>query len=314
MSTISFEEAKKILDVGVSDGLEQSEIIPEVDLLWQTAIVNIQKGAPVGPGIDEIVLLNRFFEFDAGTHQPIFKTISINYKHCLDRLKTVIDEDYLSAFTTQLLNCSTHTAVFNLTRPDGTMISTSWAIENGIVSTVIMIGDWDLWRDAPTDIIIAFIAHIAIAKRAGATPGPISFVCNRMTLHTADIPVVSRATVAFRELVRFHADIDYRLRAFADATLEVREQQPDESVESYVARCNHEEELRQQGKKALEEIEQETPLQKEMFDVYAGRYVINVEGSIPADDLRILNGIKLPEIATVTGAPESFKCGTKLRS
>ena len=49
MSIISFEEAKKILDVGISDGLEQSEIIPEVDLLWQTAIVNIQKGAPVGP-------------------------------------------------------------------------------------------------------------------------------------------------------------------------------------------------------------------------------------------------------------------------
>lgn len=311
MSIISFEEAKKILDVGISDGLEQSEIIPEVDLLWQTAIVNIQKGAPVGPGIDAIVLLNRFFEFDAGAHHPIFKTISIDYNHCLDRLKAVIDEEYLSAFVTQLMDCSTHSAVFNLTRPDDTMISTSWAIENGIVSTVIMVGDWDLWRDAPTDIIIAFIAHIAIAKKADATPGPISFVCNRMILHTADVPVVSKATAAFRKLVQFHADIDYRLRALADATLEVREQQPDESTESYVDRVKHEEELRKRGKKALEEIEQENPLEKEMLDVYAGRYVISAKASIPVDDLRILNVIELPKIATVAGAPHSFKCREK---
>lgn len=260
MSSIGFQKIMENINATIPENLANAERIPDLDLMWQTALVTLQKERQPSDDGEKLVGLNRFFEFDAGTHQPIFKTVKVNYEKirfdllnylapCRPAYKAIRELIDNLKWTTK-----PREGQFNLLRGDGTLC-TSWAVEGGHLSTIVLTQNWDLWRNTVHDVVEISMLHYVIAALVGVKPGPISFVCNRITIHADDKPDISNSTQRFREFVQVHADVDMISNTVQIVNSDPAEMQPGETEPAYRARLIKHEMAKEEAEKTLKSAE-----------------------------------------------------------
>lgn len=308
MSIVSFDDILKRMETKRPDGLEAAQNISEIELMWQTALVNLQKENSISDDGRMLVGLNRFFEFDAGRFQPIFKAVRMDYKACLyDLWQKIGTGDHPNEGMQSLLHglrkpAGLREGNLNIFKPKGSLC-TSWAIDRGHLSTVVLIRNWDLWRDAVRDAVEIFILHLAIARVVNTLPGPISFVCNRITLHSTDICVAREASRCFREMVQFHADVCAIRDAQERLQMKFEPQMPDESEEDLLKREAEFNYIREHAEKTLDDFRKNSKFRDDIVEAYFDLQLYAIDSSVVELCLDTLLGINIPTPVTLHPCP-----------
>lgn len=307
MSNIGFQKIMEKINAEVPKDLVNAEYIPDLDLMWQTALVNLQKENQCSDNGEKLVGLNRFFEFDAGSHHPIFKTVKVNYEKIRSDLLNYVGScrPAHKAIQELIINLKYTTkpkeGQFNFLREDRTLC-TSWAVEGGHLSTIVLVQNWDLWRNTIYDVVAITMLHYVIAALVEVEPGPISFVCNRITIHIDDLPVISNSTRRFREFVQVHADVDMISQAVDIVNSDPGEMRPDESESAYRARLTKHDLAKEEAEKALKSAEASETFctMTDALDAYFNLQLYRVDDITPEmDHLAAIRHLGIPKsIAT----------------
>lgn len=314
MGNVGFQKIMEKINSTVPEDLMSAEHIPDLDLMWQTALVNLQKEHQLSDDGEKFVGLNRFFEFDAGRHQPIFKTVKVNYEKirfdllnyatpCRPAYKAIRELIGNLKYTTK-----PREGQFNLLRGDATLC-TSWAVEGGHLSTIALAQNWDLWRNTVHDVVAITMLHYVIAALVEVEPGPISFVCNRITIHADDISSVSNSTQRFREFVQVHADVDMISQAVRTVNSDPGEIQPDETEPAYHDRLAKHEMAKEEAEKALKSAEASETFctMTDVLDAYLDLQLYKMNSITPEmDHLEALQQLGLPNSVATKDAVQIY--------
>ncbi len=301
MATISFEDARRFKEeIGRRAINTSSARISDIELMLQTNwLTTLNRNASEADivekdelGNDCIVAINRFLEYDAGNNIPVFKSFKINYNECWRTFREIYDRDFLGVADDpevylNLLKNGTKEIGLNVATPHG-FIHTSWGVTAGILSLVVSAGSIYLWEEAPTYIVISYMAMKFVSNILGVKMGPVSFVCNKLLTTKSKLDEIGCAIDSFRKLVKIDADLSFRqklydiMNDFYDTTDDA-EINKDEAAEKF---------------KGLEE---NMPLDKDLVETYYMRYDFDIIDECTREnffEIKSVN-IKLPEIRVV---------------
>lgn len=288
-----------------ADGGYRWEGIPEIELMWHTTIVNLWKENMISEDGQEIVGLNRFFEFDAEKFQPIFKTVTIDHATALRRVSDAMSRGEISyrmeQFLCGLRGPGLKTGQLNFIS-DKRTLATSWAVVHGHLSTVIMMNTWDLWVDALHDIVCMYIFHVIVAAAVKASPGPISFVCNRFSIRVKDLEIINGSVQLFKSLVQLHSDLEFIEQRETIIKMQSDPIRPDESSDAYAVRCEFEKERREKAAAELREFKSTKRFDEECVRAYFNSEKYEILGDPFVD---IFKSVVTPKNSAMLGSPQN---------